>query len=388
MSVTGTPFEIPLSDVRVAEDEIAAAADALRSGWLTMGPRTAAFEEAFAQRLGCRHAIAVANGTAALHLAYLAAGIGPGDEVIVPSYTFVATAAAVVACGAAPVFADVLGAHDPSLDPDDVATRITPRTRAVAVVHFAGYPAPVDRLRALCDEHGLALIEDAAHAPVATLHGRALGTWGLAGCFSLFSNKVLSVGEGGVVVTDDDDAAQRIRLLRSHAMTTGTFDRHLGRALSYDVVDVGFNYRLDEPRAALALARMAKVDADVARRRVLTRRYRDLLAGVDGIGVPYEDAAIDDSSCYVMPVMLDDADRRDALCVTLRERHGVQTSILYPPAHRFTAYVQRQGATSLPRTEDAAAREVTIPLYGHLTAEQQERVVGALADALKRPVTA
>ncbi|MEZ5120420.1 MAG: DegT/DnrJ/EryC1/StrS family aminotransferase [Solirubrobacterales bacterium] len=283
MSATGTPFEIPLSDVRVAEDEIAAAADALRSGWLTMGPRTAEFETAFATRLGVRHAIAVASGTAALHLAYLAAGIGPGDEVIVPSYTFVATAAAVIACGATPVFADIAGAHDLSLDPADVERRITPRTRAVAVVHFAGYPAPVDRFQALCDDRGLALIEDAAHAPAATLNGRALGTFGLAGCFSLFSNKVLSVGEGGVVVTDDAAAAQRMRLLRSHAMTTGTLQRHLGRALSYDVVDVGFNYRLDEPRAALALARMAKLDAEIAARRALTRRYRELLAGLDGV---------------------------------------------------------------------------------------------------------
>lgn len=388
MSATGTPFEIPLSDVRVAEDEIAAAADALRSGWLTMGPRTAEFETAFATRLGARHAIAVASGTAALHLAYLAAGIGPGDEVIVPSYTFVATAAAVIACGATPIFADIAGAHDLSLDPVDVERRITPRTRAVAVVHFAGYPAPVDRFQALCDDHGLALIEDAAHAPAATLHGRALGTFGLAGCFSLFSNKVLSVGEGGVVVTDDDAAAQRMRLLRSHAMTTGTLQRHLGRALSYDVVDVGFNYRLDEPRAALALARMAKLDAEIAARRALTRRYRELLAGLDGVTIPYDDAAVADSACYVMAVMLDDARRRNGVCVALRERHGVQTSILYPPAHRFTAYTERFGAISLPRTEDAAAREVTVPLYGHMTGEQQERVVAALADALARPASA
>jgi dTDP-4-amino-4,6-dideoxygalactose transaminase len=165
-------------------------------------------------------------------------------------------------------------------------------------------------------------------------------------------------------------------------MTSGTFDRHLGRALSYDVVDIGFNYRLDEPRAALALARMAKLDADIAARRALTRRYRDLLRAVDGVTVPYEDAAIDASSCYVMPVMVDDPGRRDAVCIAMRERHGVQTSILYPPVHRFTAYLERSGEIALPRTEDASAREVTIPLYAHLSAQQQERVVAALADAL------
>jgi dTDP-4-amino-4,6-dideoxygalactose transaminase len=380
MADTATPFEIPLSDVRVADDEIEAAVAALRSGWLTMGPQTAAFEEAFARQLGARHAIAVANGTAALHLAYLAAGIGPGDEVIVPSYTFVATAAAVRFCGATPVFAESLGAHDPSIDPDDVAARITPRTRAVVAVHFAGYAAPVDRLRALCDAHGLVLLEDAAHAPAATLDGRALGTFGLAGAFSLFSNKVLSVGEGGVVVTDDDAAAAQIRSVRSHAMTSGTLDRHLGRSLSYDVVGTGFNYRMDEPRAALALARLRKLDDEIAARRERTLVYRELLDGIDGLSIPFGVEGVADSSCYVMAVMVDDPSRRDPLCIALRERHGIQTSILYPPVHRFTAYAD--AGPRLPITEDACAREVTIPLYAHLDPVQQARVASALTAEL------
>jgi dTDP-4-amino-4,6-dideoxygalactose transaminase len=277
----------------------------------------------------------------------------------------------------------VLGAHDPSLDPADVEARITPRTRAVAVVHFAGYAAPAAQLRALCERHGIALIEDAAHAPAATLDGRALGTFGLAGCFSLFSNKVLSVGEGGVVLTDDDTVAERIRSLRSHAMTTGTVERHAGRALSYDVTDVGFNYRLDEPRAALALARMQRLDEEIAQRRDRTRRYRRLLDGVEGLSVPFDAARVETSSCYVMAVMVDDPDRRDAVCHGLRERHGIQTSILYPPIHLFTAYRERYGDLSLPRTEDAAAREISIPLYAHLTDAQQDRVVSALIDALR-----
>src|SRR5262245_38054142 len=182
--------EIPLFDLRLEEEDIEAVLDVLRSGWLTMGPRTAEFEAAFAAHLGAKHAVAVSSCTAALHLSYLAAGVGPGDEVIVPAMTFAATAAAAIYCGATPVFADILGAHDLSLDPADVERRITPRTRAVAVVHFAGYPAPVRELRALCDERGLALIEDAAHSPDAHVDGRMLGTWGLAGSFSFFSNKV------------------------------------------------------------------------------------------------------------------------------------------------------------------------------------------------------
>jgi dTDP-4-amino-4,6-dideoxygalactose transaminase len=346
-----------------------------------MGPRTEAFEAAFAERLGCRHAVALSSCTAALHLAYLAAGVGPGDEVIVPAFTFVATAAAAVYCGATPVFADLIGAEEPSIDPEDVERRITDRTRAVCAVHYGGYAAPVDRLRELCDARGLALVEDAAHAPSAELGGRPLGTFGLAGAFSFFSNKVLSAGEGGLLATDDDDVAARAKLLRCQGMTSGTWDRHRGRSDAYDVVETGFNMRMDEPRAALLLSRLARLDADVARRRELTRRYRERLAGVDGVLVPFADAQVDDSSCYVMPVMVDAA-RRDAVRIGLRERHGVQTSVLYPATHRFTAYRERARDVVLPRTEDAAAREITLPLYPHLGDDGQDRVCDALAAEL------
>src|SRR3954449_8045504 len=221
MAGTGTSPDlapVPLFDLRIEDADLEAVAPALRSGDLEAGARVAAFEAAFAEQLGVRHAVAVASCTAALHLAYIGAGVGPGDQVIVPSYTFAATAAAVLYCGATPVFAEVVGPHDLSLDPEDVAARITPRTRAVAVVHFAGYAAPVQELRALCDEHGLALVEDAAHAPSATAAGRKLGTWGEAGGFSFFSNKVLPSGEGGLLATDDDELAAKARSLRSHAM--------------------------------------------------------------------------------------------------------------------------------------------------------------------------
>src|SRR5215470_5198965 len=180
MPATGTFPEVPLFDLRLDPEDIEAVMEVLRSGWLTMGPKTAEFEETFAAHLGVRHAVAVSSCTAALHLAYLAAGVGPGDEVIVPAMTFAATAAAAIYCGGTPVFADILGPHDLSLDPSDVERRITPRTRAVSIVHFAGYPAPVKEFTALCDAHGLALIEDAAHSPDAHVDGRMMGTWGLA----------------------------------------------------------------------------------------------------------------------------------------------------------------------------------------------------------------
>jgi dTDP-4-amino-4,6-dideoxygalactose transaminase len=372
---------LPLFDLRLEEQDLQAVAETLRSGWLTLGPRTIAFEEAFAAHLGVRHAIAVSSCTAALHLAYLAAGVRPQDEVIVPSFTFAATANAVIYCGATPVFAEITSRENPSLDPLDVERRITPRTKAVCVVHFAGYAAPVDRLRDLCDAHGIALIEDVAHAPSATFEGRKLGTWGLAGAFSFFSNKVLSVGEGGLLSTEDDEVAAFARSRRSHAMTSGTWDRHSGRTDTYDVVGLGFNYRLDEPRSALLLSRLGRLEADIARRRELTLRYRGLLKQVDGIIVPFKDADVPSSSCYVLPIMLERDGSQAEVSRLLRER-GIQTSIFYPSIHRFSAYRERFPDTSLPITELASRTELTLPFYPHMTYEDQDRVVDALAEVV------
>ncbi len=381
MAAPETFPELPLFDLRLEPQDLEAVAEALRSGWLTLGPRTAAFEEAFAAHLGSRHAIAVSSCTAALHLAYLAAGVGAGDEVIVPSLTFAATAAAVLYCEATPVFAEIVSRKHPSLDPEDVERRITPRTKAVCVVHYAGYAAAADRLKELCDARGIALIEDVAHAPSATLGGRKLGTWGLAGAFSFFSNKVLSVGEGGLLCTDSDEVAAFARSRRSHAMTSGTWDRHNGRTDTYDVDALGFNYRLDEPRSALLLSRLGRLEANIARRRELTLRYRGLLAQADGIIVPFEDADIPMSSCYVMPIMLERDGSQAEVSRRLREL-SIQTSIFYPSIHRFSAYRERFPNLSLPITELASRTELTLPLYPHMTNDDQDRVVTALAEVV------
>jgi dTDP-4-amino-4,6-dideoxygalactose transaminase len=383
MSTTGTFPELPLFDLELEPQDLEAVAETLRSGWLTLGPRTQAFEEAFAAHLGARHAIAVSSCTSALHLAYLAAGVGPGDEVIVPSFTFAATAAAVLYCGATPVFAEIVSRKNPCLDPEDVERRITPRTKAVCIVHFAGYAAAADRMKEICDAHGIALIEDVAHAPSATLHGRKLGTWGLAGAFSFFSNKVLSVGEGGLLCTDDDEVAAFARSRRSHAMTSGTWDRHSGRTDTYDVTALGFNYRLDEPRSALLLSRLERLEREITRRRELTVRYRELLAGVEGIIVPFEDSEVPTSSCYVLPIMIDEDGRQAEVSSRLRER-GIQTSIFYPSIHRFTAYRERFPDVSLPITELASRTELTLPFYPHMSFDDQDRVATALAEAVSR----
>jgi dTDP-4-amino-4,6-dideoxygalactose transaminase len=380
---TETFPEIPFFDLRVEEVDLEAVAETLRSGWLTMGPRTERFERAFAEYVGGRHAVALSSCTAALHLAYLGAGVGPGDEVIVPAFTFAATAAAVIYCGGTPVFADIVGKHDLGIDPADIEAKITDRTKAVCAVHFAGYPAAVDTLRDLCDSRGIALIEDAAHGPGATLDGKAIGTYGLAGCFSFFSNKVLSVGEGGMLVTDDDELADKARNLRSYGMTSGTWARHSQATTTYDVTALGFNYKLDEPRSAMLLSRLTRLDADIARRRELIMNYRRALGQLDGLTVPYRDEDVKQGSGYVMPILLDDEDFQREFRARLRERHGVQTSVFYPATHTFTAYRERFRGVELPRTEAAARTEVTIPLYSHMTDEDQQRVIAGIEDALR-----
>ena len=380
-SVDASPA-IPLFDLKLDPADLEAVAETLRSGWLTMGPRVQAFEATFAEHLGVRHALCVSSCTAALHLAYLAAGVGPGDEVIVPSTTFAATASAVLYCGGTPVFADIRGPHDPGIDPAHVEALIGPRTKAVAAVHMAGYPAAVDVLAEICARHGIALVEDVAHAPSATLGGRKLGTFGLAGAFSFFSNKILSCGEGGLLCTDDDEVADLARLLRSQGMSSGTWSRHTGTTDTYDASGLGYNYRIDEPRAALLQGRFSRLEGDIDQRRRLVRRYRELFAGVDGLIVPYTDDDVATSACYIMPVLVEDPVRQIPLRTFLRERHSIQTSLMYPAIHEFTAYRERFGTLSLPQSERWGRSELTIPLYPHLTDAQQDRVVSAIAEGL------
>jgi dTDP-4-amino-4,6-dideoxygalactose transaminase len=372
-------WKVPLADVVISEDDIDAVSEVYRSGWLSMGPQTEALERDFERFTGARHALAVANGTAALHLICAAAGIGAGDEVVVPSLTFVATVNAVAYTGATPVFADVVSVTEPWLDPDAVAAVMSERTRAIMTMAYGGHPGQTAALATIARERGIALLEDAAHAVGTRVGGRHLGTFGLGGAFSFFSNKNLAVGEGGMVVTEDDEAGGRMRLLRSHGMTTLTWDRHRGHASGYDVVDLGFNYRIDEPRAALAARRLQRLDAENALRAGLDARYRELFAGVSGLTpalAPVRDAQL---AHHLFTVVLDEGLDRPAFRDALATR-GIQTSVHYPPAHRFSIYA---GARELPVTDDYAARTVTLPMFATMTRGQQDEVVDAIHAALE-----
>jgi dTDP-4-amino-4,6-dideoxygalactose transaminase len=371
------PWSIPLADLVVGEDDIAAIADVYRSGWLSMGPQTESLEREFAQYTGARHALAVANGTAALHLICMAAGLGPGDEVVVPSMTFVATVNSIAYTGATPVFADIADPAEPWIVPATVEPMIGERTKAIMTMAYGGHPGATAELAELARQRGLVLLEDAAHAVGTRADGRHLGTFGLAGAFSFFSNKNLAVGEGGMVVTDDDDVAARVRLLRSHGMTTLTWDRHRGHASDYDVVAVGFNYRIDEPRAALARRRLARLDADNGRRAELDARYRALLADADGLTVALAPPGAP-TAHHLFTVVLDPGVDRAAFRAALAARR-IQTSVHYPPAHRLSAHA---GDVELPVTETYGDRTVTLPLFATMTDAQQDEVVSAIREAL------
>ena len=373
-------WAVPLADVIVPEADIAVVAEAYRSGWLSMGPRTEALEQAFAAYTGAPHAVALSSGTAALHLACLAVGLGPGDEVIVPSLTFVATVNAIAYTGATPVFADVAGLDAPWLSAAACAAAITPRTRAIMTMAYGGHPGDTVALRNLAGRHGLLLLEDAAHALGARADGQHAGTFGAVGAFSFFSNKNLAIGEGGMLVTGDGDLAARARLLRSHGMTSLSWDRHRGHAAGYDVVALGFNYRMDEPRAALALARLRRLDEDNRRRAGLDARYRAQLEPL-GVICTRPAGAADRHAHHLCTAVLPSGVDRDEVRAALARRR-VQTSLHYPPVHCFSIYAD--GASELPVTEEYARRALTLPLFPHMTRAQQRHVVDSLRITLTR----
>lgn len=375
-------WAVPLADVKVSEEDVEAVLRCLREGWLTMGPRTERFEAEFASHVGSPFAVAVSSGTAALHLALLGLGVGPGDEIIVPGLPFVAAAAAVRYTGADPVLCDVLGTHDFSIDPEKAMARATKRTKGVVAVHVMGYAAPVGDLRRLCAARGIFLLEDVAQAVGAFIDdtGRQAGTCGDAGAFSFFSKGQLALGEGGMVITADKTVADRVRSLRAHAMTSVTWDRHLGHWDSYDVVDVGFNFRLDEPRAALGLSRLERLADDIERRRRVVRWYRERLEGLPGVELPWTDEAVERGSHFAFPILAATRERRDHMRAVLNDR-SVQTT-WYPSLSRLTAYADISGSDRLDRSEEVADRHLCLPLSPTLDEGRIDLVVDAVRAAV------
>lgn len=387
------PFRIPLSEVDLGPQEQEAVLRTLRSGWLSMGQETESFEKEFSQYLGCGHSLAVANGTAALHLALLAVGAGPGDAVLQPVVNFVSAANVTIAVGAEPVFVDVLAADEPTIAPADLERKLDaldraggPKPKAVVVMHYGGHACRMADIQAICGPRGLPIVEDACHGVGGTSAptGRKMGNVGEIGCFSFFSNKNMITGEGGMVTTSNDELAQRVRHLRSHGMTTLTWDRHRGHAASYDVVVNGFNYRIDELRSAIGREQLKKLDANNARRRAHVQRYWKLLAGLKATGwaLPFSEAGdrLGLPSAHLMPVVAPDEQVR-ARCAEAFRQAGIQTSLHYPFIPGFTAFAGKCRAEGLAVGRAFCRRVITLPLYPQLTESDQDDVCRCLLSA-------
>lgn len=375
-------WRVPFFDLQLGEEEKNAVMAVLDSNWLTAGPRIAEFEAEFARAIGERvDAVALSSATAALHLSLLALDIGPGDEVIVPSLTFVACANAIRYVGATPVFADILSEDEWNISIADVAQKITSKTKAIMVVHYAGFPCDMVSFMALAAQHNLKIVEDCSHAPLARYQEKPIGTFGQTGCFSFFSNKNMTTGEGGMVISQDTKIIERLKILRSHGITASTYQRFKGHAYGYDVAELGFNYRLDEIRAAIGIEQLRKLPRYNQQRQQAVAYYRQSLAQrLPEVKVPFKNYC-GDSSYHVFPVLIPgDAQRRNDVLKAMAA-NGIQCSMHYRPIHTFTAY---EGFNAnVPVTDRIAGSILTLPLFPTITEAQIDNVVETLSLCLQ-----
>jgi len=373
-------FKIPLFDLNFNDEEEKAVLEVLRSKWISTGPKVKAFEEKFSQMLKVKNSIALTNCTVSLHLALKLIGIKPNDEVICPSLTFVATVNAIRYLDAVPVFVDVTGYDNPTIDPDDILNKITSKTKAIMVMHYGGFACDMDAIMNIARSYNLKVIEDACHAPLAEYKGQKLGTIGDIGCYSFFSNKNISTGEGGMLITNNDEYNERSRLLRSHGMTSMSYERSKGHSSSYDVIELGYNYRIDDIRAAIGLVQLDKLKKDLIRRAEIRQEYINQLKDIKEIIIPFR-FYTEFSSNYIFPIILMNSSnkKRNKIRSQLAEA-GIQTSVHYPAVHRFSIY--RKYYANLPKTDYITNNLITLPMYSKLTDSEIEFIAQTLRKLL------
>ena len=374
---------IPIAKPYLNQEDAQAAYDVIMSGWITQGPRVQEFEEKFAAYTGAKHAVAVSNCTTGLHLAMIVAGIGSGDEVICPSMSYIATANSIMYVGAKPVFAEV-HPETYNLDVADAEQRITSKTKAILLVHQIGMPADIDAFRALCDKHNLVLIEDAACAAGSSYKGKKIGSHSDLVCFSFHPRKVISTGDGGMVTTNNEAFAERMKLLRQHGMSVNAGARHGATKIIFeDHLEVAYNYRMTDIQAAVGIRQLEKLDWIVEERRKIAQRYLTALSDIACIRLPKEESGYftnwQSFSIYLKPeAPLTRNELMQALLDKgIASRRGVMTS------HRETAYKEYCRDLSLPRTEDACDRSIIIPLYVPMKDEDIDTVIKGLRELLE-----
>jgi dTDP-4-amino-4,6-dideoxygalactose transaminase len=373
-------YDIPLFELNFDENEINAVIETIHSKWISMGPKCEDLEKRFAEMLEVEHAVSLDNCTNALHLAMILCDIQAGDEVLCPSLTFAASVNCIRYTGAIPVFCDIRAADDLNIDPGEIEKKITPRTKAIVVVHLAGFPADMDKIMDIAKRNKLYVIEDACHGPLSEYKNKKIGAIGDIGCFSFFSNKNISTGEGGMLITNNKSFNERARLLRSHGMTTMSYQRATGHATTYDIIELGYNFRMDDIRASIAIAQLQKLSEDIKRRIWIRKKYIEYLSDIKNIIIPFKNNH-ELVSNYIMPIVLSDSTRekRESVRDYLHKK-GIQTSIHYPAVHRFSIY--KAFKLVLPITEYVSDNEITLPMYANLSTEKLVHIASTLRECV------
>lgn len=365
-------FKVPLFELNYDKNEEDAILQTLQSKWISMGPKTLELESIFAKKLNVNHALAVTNCTAALHLAMIINDIKKGDEVICPSLTFAATANCIRYVGAIPVFADIKNYNNLTICPEDIQKKITSKTKAIIIMHYGGFACDMKHILKIAEKHNLKIIEDACHAPLSEYNGKKLGAIGDVGTFSFFSNKNISTGEGGILTTNNEDLYNKAKLLRSHGMTTMSYDRSRGHVTDYDVVELGYNYRIDDLRASLAISQLNKLKNDLVKREQVRKLYIEKLISNKNIYLPFFDYK-EFSSNYIFPIILKNSTVQKRNNIRdLLAKQGIQTSVHYPAVHRFSIY--KKYYRELPKTDYAADNLITLPMYSSLSDKEIEYI--------------
>jgi len=375
MRVSATTMEIPITKPFFGQEEERAVVQVLRSGWIVQGPKVAEFERSVADYVGVRHGVATSSCTTALHLALVLHGIGPGDEVVLPSFTFIATANSVCYTGATPVFVDI----DPqtyNLDPGQIEAAITPRTKAILPVHQIGLAADMDRINAIARGHGFPVIEDAAPSLGATYKAKRVGGLGNLTCFSFHPRKVITMGEGGMILTDDPALAERARLLRAHGMSVSDLARHEAKTVVIEEYhELGYNYRMTDLQAAVGIEQMKKLDFILARRQQLARRYNEAFADIDSFQLPFSSSETPHTyQSYMIQFRLNSSKTRDQVMQEMFEP-GIATRRGMMAVHMEPYYRERIPTVRLPVTETAATHTLLLPVYATMTDSEQEYVI-------------
>ena len=375
-------WKIQLSELNYDKKEVDSVCAVVKAEWLTMGNLSTQFEQEFQNFIGHKNqGVFVSSATAGLHLILMALGLEPGDEVILPALTFVSDANVVLQLGAKPIFCDSVSIENFNASNHSIIEKVTDKTKAIIIVHFAGYPMDLEYLRDFSREKNIFLIEDCAHAPGASLNGNNCGDMADASFFSFFSNKNLATGEGGMVFCKNDNLSQKIRSMRSHGMSSPTLDRHEGRAFSYDVENIGLNYRADEIRAALGIEQLKKLTSGNLARKRITDHYREKLLN-SKIVVPFSREIKNQVSAYhIMPIILPTASDRSRIMQYMKDT-GIQTSIHYPPFSSFKAYSKYVMEINVPISEEICRRELTLPLHPRMSIKDVDLIVNKLLECV------